>query len=565
MPYTVTSKYEKQLWEQVAQFSKLTRDAKNLQSELKNAVISPELESEIKQAASKCQEHLSNANNFSQQHSDAKERLVYLLSVHDDLNRQNKVSMNSINDQVEKKSLTLVARKEPLDADSQLRRQNILSKCHKVQSLLETSEQCLSLNKEVFTLSSKQKPIRPSEYFNQISSPKPSGHRQTVQSANSAILLTLKQQYEKCQDMSSRSETMKQSVTRLSDHPNHRQVPDSSVKKTRRITSARKSISPLPTKHIASLLSSTKKSKAVSTLESHNVLRSFANEVSQNHCCKSHHLRTASSRPAPIPDWRSKGKNELLPNSRKQEMHVTNQQSSPVVRSLFSSPVASSHRWNSPSTQSSTALQINIPTNLKEINSADAAKSALAKFGTTPEALAQGRELLQREHTESTPVRKSPAKNVIPKLQSTPSARSGLCSGASLPSEHLSQGLNLQKKSSSIAEPTSVENDINYPRLLKTFLDKYAPGKAPDVEQYLKKYSGKEAEMFAGLARKFDAPNALNEVFLSRVERIDSKDFSALFTLYLQVFNPSRVSSVQEYLLKYKVSTKPRTINEEYS
>jgi hypothetical protein len=550
LPYTVSSKYEKQLWDQVSQFSKLTRDAKNLQSELK-AVISPEFESDIKEVASKCQEHLSNASSFSQEHADAKERLVYMLSVHDDLSRQNKVSTNSINDQVAKKSLTLIARKEPLDAESQMKRQTILSKCHKVQSLLEMSEQCLSLNKEVFTLSSKHlKPMRPSEYFNQISSPKPSSHQQTVKSANSAILLLLKQQYERCRDVSVRSESLKQSVTRLSDaHPNRRQISELSAKKTQRITSARKSISPLPTKHIASLLSSTKKSRvvnAVSTLESHDVLRSFASEISRRKHSNTHYLRAASSRPATIPDWKSKGKNELLPASRKQERQ--NHHSSPVVRSLFSSPVASSQRWKRTSTQSSTTLQVNIPTNLKEINASDAAKSALAKFGTTPETLAQGRELLQRDRTESSTAKKSP--------------KPGLTSGASLPPEHSSQGLNLQTKSSSTDESASIENDINYLRLLKTFLDKHAPEKVPDVEQYLKKYSGKEAEMFAGLARKYDAPNALNEVFLSRVGKIDAKDYSALFTLYLTVFNPSRVSNVQEYLNRYKVSGIAEDCNE---
>ena len=58
--------------------------------------------------------------------------------------------------------------------------------------------------------------------------------------------------------------------------------------------------------------------------------------------------------------------------------------------------------------------------------------------------------------------------------------------------------------------------------------------------------------MFAGLAKKNGTPNALNEVFESRVKGIDKSDYLALMSLYLQVFNPSRANSAEQYLAKYK-------------
>lgn len=59
--------------------------------------------------------------------------------------------------------------------------------------------------------------------------------------------------------------------------------------------------------------------------------------------------------------------------------------------------------------------------------------------------------------------------------------------------------------------------------------------------------------MFHAYAKKYNKPNALNEEFESRVKNIDKSDYSALLTLYLQVYNPSKVDIVEKYLLKYKV------------
>lgn len=59
--------------------------------------------------------------------------------------------------------------------------------------------------------------------------------------------------------------------------------------------------------------------------------------------------------------------------------------------------------------------------------------------------------------------------------------------------------------------------------------------------------------MFVSLAKKYNKPNALNEVFESRAKDIDKKDYLALITLYLQVFNPSRAGGAEKLWTKNKV------------
>ena len=66
---------------------------------------------------------------------------------------------------------------------------------------------------------------------------------------------------------------------------------------------------------------------------------------------------------------------------------------------------------------------------------------------------------------------------------------------------------------------------------------------------------GKEPELFVKLARMVGKPNPLNEVFDSRMKelKIDKNDYHSVATLYVQVFNPSKISNVEPMLMKYKV------------
>ena len=88
-----------------------------------------------------------------------------------------------------------------------------------------------------------------------------------------------------------------------------------------------------------------------------------------------------------IPDWRSKGRNELFSNSKtlNQTSLVPAAVTSPaVVKTLFSSPKpATRSDWESSECDKSN-LKVNIPQKLKHINQADAAKAALGKSAHVP-------------------------------------------------------------------------------------------------------------------------------------------------------------------------------------
>ena len=60
-------------------------------------------------------------------------------------------------------------------------------------------------------------------------------------------------------------------------------------------------------------------------------------------------------------------------------------------------------------------------------------------------------------------------------------------------------------------------------------------------------------EYFAALAKKFDKPNPLNEVFEARAKSIDKKDHLTLLKVYLEVFSPSRVEKAEQYLNQNEV------------
>merc|ERR1711957_340783 len=121
-----------------------------------------------------------------------------------------------------------------------------------------------------------------------------------------------------------------------------------------------------------------------------------------------------SSTSQAIPDWRSKGKNELLSNS-KAVLTPRPLAVSPVVKTLF--PVTETKArpdWNTTSEAENVLLRVNIPQKLNQINHADAAKTALAKFGTTPEKLAEGRDIISRDDAEwKAPLKSIQSKSVM--------------------------------------------------------------------------------------------------------------------------------------------------------
>ena len=129
----------------------------------------------------------------------------------------------------------------------------------------------------------------------------------------------------------------------------------------------------------------------------------------------------------------------------------------------------------------------------------------LAKFGTTPEKLARGRDIISRDHLESSTETVSSSNGILPSAAlgwfgSSSSAFPGM---SSAPSKPLSQGnkpktsLDARGLKSALSEDKTTPFD--YEGVLRKFFQVNAPEKMCDVHQYLQKYSGKEAEMFVAL------------------------------------------------------------------
>mmetsp|Transcript_25338 Transcript_25338/g.51551 ORF Transcript_25338/g.51551 Transcript_25338/m.51551 type:complete len:697 (+) Transcript_25338:154-2244(+) len=105
---------------------------------------------------------------------------------------------------------------------------------------------------------------------------------------------------------------------------------------------------------------------------------------------------------------------------------------------------------------------------------------------------------------------------------------------------------------SASSKPFLGSNDIDYKLALTSFYRKHNSSKLAEVDASLQKYKGKEAEMFVALAKKYNTSNALNHVFISRVQDVNLTDYKALLTLYLSIFNPSKTEDVPSLLAKYK-------------
>ncbi len=96
--------------------------------------------------------------------------------------------------------------------------------------------------------------------------------------------------------------------------------------------------------------------------------------------------RDSSSSQAQIPDWRSRGKNQLFSKSKAEQMSIVPRAhvaSPAVAKALFSSPFAGTkarNDWNATSEREKAMLNVNIPKQLVTIEYADAAKQALGKL-----------------------------------------------------------------------------------------------------------------------------------------------------------------------------------------
>jgi len=598
--FSVSSRYEGELWDQVNRFSTMTSNAKELQSEAALLCATSDLGNDIEKMANKYREKISNAGHFKDHNKAIHKRLHHLLSVQDDLDRQKKESNLAIKEQfTEQESSLNLARKEPLDAESEKMRRAIVSKCHQVQNLISTVESRLTLNKEIFSCSAgnQQDTLRASDYFNQRS--QPVGRQQTTKGATHALFKSLTSAYDRVRDFSKDVDYLSDEALRLYESQDNstQELPQSCVKRIKNKSGLRKNISPRPTSHLTSPLTNRRKpplsSMPTSLLQRQNSLRRLAKELSGEtgggSSPKTFFLRgqmiPQGSSASLIPDWRSKGKNELY---KAEQTSIVPQSLavSPVVKTLFSSPISGTKArsdWNT----TSACLRVNIPQKLRQVDVADAAKVALAKFGTTPEKLAEGRDMVSRDEAESKEPLKLPSDKrcLSNEITSSASATFGLpprtVPPKSLPNSNaaafppmatrspkpFSRTPNASVSSPPIAKPGM---QVDYKIVLTKFFEENSPSKVNEVGSYLQKYKGKEADLFVALAKRYDKPNALNGEFESRVKDIDKNDYLALTSLYLKIFNPARAEVAEKLLSKNQgkeaemfaeYSSKWRTLN----
>jgi len=576
--FSVSSQYEATLWDQVYRFLVKYSFVKDIRQHVKGC-ISADLEADIETLVNKYQEQISNATFFEEQNADIKERLVYLFSVQDDLDRQKREAYTAIEEQTSKKTSSLLARKEPLNAECELQRRNIVAKCHEVQNLLSMVESRLSLNKEIFSCAadSHGDTLRPSYYFDQWSSSKPVGRTQTSKTATNAMFKSLTGGYDRVRELQSVVDSLSQKSISMSEAnaSNKSCGSTSAAKRKSRLVSSHKNMSPLPRKILTSPLAAKRLTQKdnKSFMKRQSLLRSIASDLfNKVHASKDFSLanRGSSAKGVPIPDWKSKGQNQLLPISRPQESRIVSKSAaSPVAKTLFSSPLAGAKarpEWSIASERDTALLKVNIPQKLNEIDASDAAKSALAKFGTTPEKLARGRGIISQDAVESANTVKpfsSSSNTVFASISSKPSSSSGLSmsSATAFPPmsskspKPLSQAFSLSAQPQPTHDASSSGTKsapCDYEDVLTTFLQENAPSKVSEVANYLQKYKGKEPEMFVSISKKFNKTNPLSKVFESRVKKVDQNDYLALLSLYLEVFNPTRKDQAADYVTKYK-------------
>ena len=94
--------------------------------------------------------------------------------------------------------------------------------------------------------------------------------------------------------------------------------------------------------------------------------------------------------------------------------------------------------------------------------------------------------------------------------------------------------------------------NIDYRRLLTSFLVKHDISLLSAVDAMLKKYKGKESKLMLVLAKKYDTSNPLNRIFLSCVTEEHFKDYVALTTLFLSIFYPQHVQEAAKLCLRHK-------------
>jgi hypothetical protein len=260
-----------------------------------------------------------------------------------------------------------LARKEPLDTDEEKMRRAIVSKYHEAQDRISTVESRLTLNNALFSCSAdnQQGTVRASDYFNQLSKAQSMSHQETEGKATTTLFNSLTSGYDRVRNFDLEVKRISEKATRLRDSYESKLQGESHSGATR---AKNKSISPRPTSHLTSpLISRRNSSNEPSILQRLQSLRQMTNELSnESGGCSSKHfslrgqmMTQDSSTNENIPDWRSKGKNELF-SSSKAALIPKPLAVSPVVKTLFSSHIMVDTKvrpdWNTTSELETTLL-----------------------------------------------------------------------------------------------------------------------------------------------------------------------------------------------------------------
>ena len=104
---------------------------------------------------------------------------------------------------------------------------------------------------------------------------------------------------------------------------------------------------------------------------------------------------------------------------------------------------------------------------------------------------------------------------------------------------------------SAAIDPSS---EVDYHMILTAFLKDIDPKRIYEVDPILEKCKGREAILFAVLAKEYKASNPLNKVFISRMksQSMDELDYYALTKLYLSIFNPRITHRTNALLSQYQ-------------
>ena len=571
--YSVSSVYEAVLWEQLNHFCKSLAAVKELSRDAAVCVES-DLATSIERMVIKYQEKISNVECSEEEITDLQQRLVQLLSVQDDLEKQQKESNAALKEQLSDNATKNMARKEPLDADSEWKRRKIVYKCREVQNLISIVDTRLALNREIFSFLDDIK-----EEYDGESETVPLSLSKNTHSATMALFKSLTGGYDHVRDFDSFVKILQEKTSNLSStYKDNESQPQRSVKKFRvrsRGGLSRRTISPLPTNHLTSPLMTKKDtSKTQSSIIKRNaMIREATSSLSSAGGCSSNtfYLRemVSQSSSAPnIPDWKSKGRSELFSTSKLPKSASNTPKpaaATPVAKALFSSPLAGAKARSEWTTTSEPILKVEVPQTLKQIDSTVAAKSALASFGTDPEKLAQGRSIISRDAEEAlkpSPTKKLSSSKAKPSedVSNSPSSNAAFPLISSKPKPSSSS---MPKSNSAFPPmPKSAPKPFNasVPKPASSSAAAFPPmSSAAPKNPFEKSKSASVSPPKAassGIAFPPMSAAAPKSPFSSAGDKKDSIfiDYKKVLTKFYTENNPAKVAEIDASLAKYKVS-----------